>query len=496
MSPDLDRELANCIRALAIDAVEQANSGHPGMPLGMADAALVLFARHLRYAPSDPAWHDRDRFILSNGHGSMLQYALLHLVGYEDVTIEQLRGFRQLGSNTPGHPEYGVTPGIEATTGPLGQGMAAGMGMAMAERRLAAEFGSDLVDHRTWVFAGDGCLMEGVGQEVVSLAGHQELEKLVVVFDDNRITIDGEVSLARSENMIARMRSCGWRALEVDGHDMAAVDAAFAAACKPDGRPVFVALRTVIGYGSPAKAGRAASHGAPLGTEDAANTKKALGWTHDPFVIPDELLARWRGFAERGESERVRWLQRLAASPHQDEFMRRMERRLPPGLDEAAADRCAQLAASPQKMATRKASHVALDFFGTHLPELMGGSADLTDSNMTRLESMQAHTAASPAGSYVYYGVREFAMCAAVNGMFLHSGLIPYAGTFLIFSDYARNAIRLAALMRIGSIFVMTHDSIGLGEDGPTPPADRAAGQPARHSQPAGDASRRCGRDL
>ena len=468
MAAGLDRRLAHCIRALAVDAVEQANSGHPGMPLGMADAALVLFSRYLKYAPSDPLWPDRDRFILSNGHGSMLQYALLYLTGYEDVTIDQIRNFRQLGSNTPGHPEYGLTPGIEVTTGPLGQGLAAGVGMAMAERRLAGEFGCELVDHRTWVFAGDGCLMEGVGQEAVALAGHQELEKLIVVFDDNRITIDGDVALARSEDMIGRMRACGWRAIEVDGHDLAAIDEAFASACNSDGRPVFVALRTVIGYGSPTKAGKAASHGAPLGAEEAVKTKEALGWQHEPFAIPDELLAKWRGFAEPGEQQRLAWLQRLENSSHQDEFKRRMERAFPPGLEEAAAQKCAQLAANPENMATRKASRIALDFFGQHLPELMGGSADLTDSNMTRLATMQAQDAANPTGSYVYYGVREFAMSAAVNGMFLHSGLIPYAGTFLIFSDYARNAIRLAALMQIGSIFVMTHDSIGLGEDGPT----------------------------
>lgn len=468
MSSDIDRRLAHCIRALAIDAVEQANSGHPGMPLGMADAALVLFSRYLKYAPSDPDWHDRDRFILSNGHGSMLQYALLYLAGYKDFTIEQLRDFRQLGSITPGHPEYGITSGIEVTTGPLGQGLGAGVGMAIAERRLASEFGSGLVDHRTWVSVGDGCLMEGVGQEAASLAGHLELEKLIVVFDDNRITIDGDVSLARSEDTAAKMRACGWRVMEADGHDLDAIDEAFAAACNPDGRPVFVSLRTLIGYGSPAKAGKAASHGAPLGTEEAAKTKKVLGWEHEPFVVPDELLAKWRGFAERGEKQRLSWLQRLANSPHQDEFMRRMGRAAPQGMDEAAAEKCVQLAANPQKMATRKASHVALEFFSGYMPELMGGSADLSDSNMTKLESMQAHTVANPSGSYVYYGVREFAMCAAVNGMFLHSGLAPYAGTFLIFSDYARNAIRMAALMKIGSIFVMTHDSIGLGEDGPT----------------------------
>ena len=331
MSVEFDRDLAHCIRALAVDAVEQANSGHPGMPLGMADAALVLFSRYLKYAPSDPHWHDRDRFILSNGHGSMLQYALLYLAGYEGVTIEQLRNFRQLGSNTPGHPEYGLTPGVEMTTGPLGQGLASGVGMAMAERRLAGEFGGDLVDHRTWVFAGDGCLMEGVGQEAVSLAGHLQLAKLIVIFDDNRITIDGDVALARSEDMTAKMRACGWRVMEVDGHDLEAIDKAFAAACIPDGRPVFVALRTVIGYGSPAKAGRAEAHGAPLGAGEAVNTKKVLGWEHEPFVIPDELLGKWRGFAERGEQQRGFWLQRLENAPHQDEFRRRMERELPQG---------------------------------------------------------------------------------------------------------------------------------------------------------------------
>ena len=463
------RELANCVRMLAADAVERANSGHPGMPLGMADAAAVLFTKFLKYDSSAPAWPDRDRFILSNGHGSMLQYALLHLTGYADMDLEQLRQFRQLGSRTPGHPEYGDTPGVEVTTGPLGQGLGAAVGMALAERLLASEYGKDLVDHRTWVFAGDGCLMEGVGQEAVSLAGHLGLGKLIVVFDDNDITIDGATDLSRSEDVCAKVAACGWRVLKADGHDAASIDKAFAAAVEPGEQPVFIDLKTIIGYGAPTKQGTGGVHGAPLGADELAALRQELGWEHEPFVIPPAMLAAWRAAGGRGAKARADWEQRRDAKPEdvRKEFERRLSGALPQGFEEKAHQRCKEMAASPQKIATRKASQIALDFLAAELPELVGGSADLTGSNLTQVQGMEV-CGRSGGGRYVHYGVREFAMAAALNGLALHGGVIPYGGTFLVFSDYARNAMRLAAMMGLRVVYVLTHDSIGLGEDGPT----------------------------
>ena len=463
------RNLANCIRALSADAVERANSGHPGMPMGMADAAAVLFTRHLKFDASAPDWPDRDRFVLSNGHGSLLLYSVLHLAGYADMTMDQLRNFRQLGSITAGHPEHGHAKGIEVTTGPLGQGLACAVGMAAAERQLAAEFGSDIVNHRTWVYAGDGCLMEGVGQEAVSLAGHLGLEKLIVVFDDNDISIDGDIALARSEDVKAKMAACGWRVLVADGHDEGSIDKAYAAAVEANGQPVFLAMKTVIGFGAPNKQGTGGVHGAPLGADELAAAKKQLGWEHPPFEIPDDLLSAWREAGIRGKEEREQWEGRLAQldDGRRAEFERRLAGRLPEGFEAKARRHSAKLVNAPAKIATRKASQLALEFLRGELPELVGGSADLTGSNLTLVDGMTKFSRDAP-GAYFHFGVREFAMCAACNGMALHGGLIPYGGTFLVFSDYARNAIRMAALMNIRVVFVMTHDSIGLGEDGPT----------------------------
>ena len=437
--------------------------------MGMAEAALLLFARHLKYDAAAPSWPDRDRFILSNGHGSMLQYALLYLTGYKKIDLAQLRRYRQLGSRTPGHPEYDLSSGIEATTGPLGQGIAMGVGMALAEARLAAEFSSALVNHRTWIFAGDGCLMEGIGQEAMSLAGHLALGKLIVVFDDNGITIDGATSLARSEDVCAKVAACGWQVSRVDGYDLAAIDAAYAQARQKASQPHMIALRTEIGRGAPSKAGTAAVHGAPLGAVELAAARKRANWSQPPFVVPPKLLAKWRSFGVRGRALRMRWEARLSAAPTKvkAELKRRLRHALPASLTRSAAAFRRRIAATPAGTATRKSSLAALDFYAAQMPELIGGSADLTGSNLTKAVTMTAYTPAKP-NRYIHFGVREFAMAAAVNGMFLHGGLRPYGGTFLVFSDYMRNALRLAALMRIGSIFVLTHDSIGLGEDGPT----------------------------
>lgn len=460
--------LANCIRALSIDAVEAAKSGHPGAPMGMADAATALFRDHLKFDASAPDWPDRDRVVLSNGHASMLLYSLLHLTGYADMTIEELRNFRQLGARTAGHPEYGHAKGIETTTGPLGQGIANAVGMAMAERALGAEFGADLVDHHTYVFLGDGCLQEGIGQEAISLAGHLGLGKLIVLYDDNQITIDGPTSVSFSEDVPGRLRACGWHVLECDGHDVPAVSAAIAEAKRETGKPTLIAMKTTIGFGAPSKAGTASAHGSPLGAEEAAAAKAALGWEAAPFEVPADLAAEWRAIGARGGAVRKDWEARLAASSDRAEFSRRIARELPGGYDAAVAQARAALFAEPQKIATRKASQVALEAFAPALPELIGGSADLTGSNLTRVPAVDSQFSRQEPGRYVGYGVREFGMAAAMNGMNTHGGLIPYGGTFLVFSDYARNAIRLSALMGVGTIYVMTHDSIGLGEDGPT----------------------------
>ena len=462
--------LANCIRALSIDAVNAANSGHPGAPMGMADAAAVLFSKHLKFDAKNPAWPDRDRFVLSNGHASMLLYSLLYLTGYDDMTIEQIRNFRQWGAITAGHPEYGHAKGIETTTGPLGQGLATAVGMALAERRLATEFGEDLVDHRTYVFLGDGCLQEGIGQEAASLAGHLGLGKLIVLYDDNAITIDGPTSVSFSENIPARFEAMGWHVQSCDGHDGRALDAAITAAKGETARPSLIAMKTVIGFGSPNKAGSYAVHGSPLGKDEAALTKEAIGWTHDPFAIPEELLNQWRVMGTRGAKDRRVWEARLAARPAETraEFTRRLSGALPDAYEPALKVARDALFAQPKKAATRKASQMALETLAAALPEMIGGSADLTGSNLTRVPAVDSQYTREAPGRYVGYGVREFGMAAAMNGINLHGGFIAYGGTFLVFSDYARNAIRLSALMGVGTIYVMTHDSIGLGEDGPT----------------------------
>ncbi len=462
--------LANCIRALSIDAVNAANSGHPGAPMGMADAAAVLFSKHLKFDAKNPDWPDRDRFVLSNGHASMLLYSVLHLTGYEDMTLDQIKNFRQWGAITAGHPEYGHAKGIETTTGPLGQGIATAVGMALAERRLAAEFGDDLVDHHTYVMLGDGCLQEGIGQEAASLAGHLGLGKMIVLYDDNDITIDGPTSVSFSENIPARFEAMGWHVQSCDGHDGAALDRAITAAKAEAAKPSLIAMKTVIGFGSPNKAGSYSVHGSPLGKDEAALTREAIGWAHDAFVIPDDLAGQWRDIGSRGAKDRQAWEARLAAKAAdvQGEFNRRLSGDLPAAYDAAVKAARDALFAEPKKAATRKASQMALEPLTAALPEMIGGSADLTGSNLTRVKAVDSQYTREAPGRYIGYGVREFGMSAAMNGINLHGGFIAYGGTFLVFSDYARNAIRLSALMGVGTIYVMTHDSIGLGEDGPT----------------------------
>ncbi|MDX2235255.1 MAG: transketolase [Hyphomonadaceae bacterium] len=461
------KHMANAVRALAMDAVEQARSGHPGMPMGMADAATVLFARHMTFDPATPDWPDRDRFVLSAGHGSMLLYALLHLTGYADVTLDELKRFRQLGSRTPGHPEYGHTSGVETTTGPLGQGLANAVGMAMAERMLWARFGGDLVDHYTYVIAGDGCLMEGVSQEAIALAGRHRLEKLIVLWDDNSISIDGAVSLSDQTDQRARFEAAGWRTLACDGHDPEAVDRALTEARQAD-RPVLIAVKTTIGYGAPKKAGTKSAHGEPLGAEELAAAKAAIGWPHGAFDIPEDVRAAWRAVGAKGAAASAAWAQRLEASPHRRAFTDALAFEPPAAARAALAAHAAKMAAEKPVIATRAASGFALDALFPAWPELVGGSADLTGSNNTLVKGTEAFLPETPAGRYVYWGVREHGMASAMNGMALHGGVTPYAGTFLVFSDYARPAIRLAALMEQRVIHVLTHDSIGLGEDGPT----------------------------
>ena len=459
------QQMANAIRALAMDAVEAANSGHPGMPMGMADVATTLFSKYLKFDPQAPKWHDRDRFVLSAGHGSMLIYALLYLTGYEAPSIDDIRNFRQLGSRCAGHPENFELPGVECTTGPLGQGLAMAVGMAIAERHLNANFGNDLVDHRTWVIAGDGCLMEGINHEAVGLAGHLGLGRMIVLWDDNRITIDGAVSLSSSEDIPARYRASGWHVEACDGHDPAeiarAIDAALA-----DPRPSLVACRTIIAKGAPNKQGTSATHGAALGAAEVAAARTELGWTAEPFVVPEPILEAWRATGKRGAQARTAWEARLAAAALGGELNRRMagdatpDGWLRPYLD--------NLMAAPQNIATRKASELALGAINDAIPETLGGSADLTGSNNTKTSATAPLSKNDYSGRYIYYGIREFGMAAAMNGMALHGGIIPYGGTFLVFADYCRNAIRMSALQRVRTVYVMTHDSIGLGEDGPT----------------------------
>ena len=460
-------DLANAIRSLAMDAVEKANSGHPGLPMGCADIATVLFTKVMKFDPADSKWPDRDRFVLSAGHGSMLLYSSLYLLGYEDITIDQIKNFRQLGSKTAGHPEYGHAQGIETTTGPLGQGVGNAVGMAIAEAKLAAEFGSDIVDHHTWCLAGDGCLMEGISQEAIALAGHLKLNKLTLIWDNNSITIDGAVSNSDSTDQLARFAASGWNTVAIDGHDQAAIEKALLDAKDAD-RPTLIAAKTTIGFGAPKKAGTEKAHGAPLGAEELAGAKAALGITYPAFEIPAETLEAWRAAGTRSQNVRGEWQSRLAASANKAEFDRRMSGVLPSDFKAAMAAHIKKLTEDKPKVASRKASQMALEVITKVVPEALAGSADLTHSNLTNTPDTKPFTATDRSGRYMMYGIREHGMAAAMNGIALHGGLIPYGGTFMVFTDYARPAIRLSALMGVRVIYVMTHDSIGLGEDGPT----------------------------
>ncbi|WP_068081550.1 transketolase [Novosphingobium rosa] len=468
-APQLDnarlQAMANAIRVLSMDAVQAANSGHPGMPMGMADVATVLFSRFLKFDPAAPRWADRDRFILSAGHGSMLIYSLLHLTGYEQPTMDDISKFRQLHSVCAGHPENFELPGVECTTGPLGQGLAMAVGFATAERHLNATFGDDLVDHNTFVIAGDGCLMEGINHEAIGLAGHLKLGRLNVLWDDNRITIDGDTSVSTSEDIPARYRATGWHVVECDGHDFDDIARAISEAIA-DPRPSLIACRTIIGKGAPNKQGGHNVHGSPLGDAEIAAARAELGWTLPPFELPADILADWRSLAGKGAAAHAAWSARLAADAQGQEFSRRMAGELP-SLEEAEATFAGWLDGN-QKVATRKASELALEVLAPLVPELVGGSADLTGSNLTKVKATTPLTSDDYSGRYVYYGIREFGMAAAMNGMALHGGIIPYGGTFLVFSDYCRNAIRMSALQRARVVYVLTHDSIGQGEDGPT----------------------------
>ncbi|MDB5530022.1 MAG: tkt [Devosia sp.] len=460
-------DLANAIRSLSMDAVEKANSGHPGLPMGCADIATVLFTKVMKFDPTDSKWPDRDRFVLSAGHGSMLLYSSLYLLGYEDMTIEQIKNFRQLGSKTAGHPEYHFAQGIETTTGPLGQGIGNAVGMAVAEAKLAAEFGSDIVDHHTWCLVGDGCLMEGISQEAIALAGHLKLHKLVVIWDNNSITIDGAVSNADSTDQVARFKACQWNVIEIDGHDQAAIEAALLDAKKSD-KPTMIAAKTIIGFGAPKKQGTEKVHGAALGAEELAGAKAALGITYPAFEIPAEILNPWRAAGTRSQNIRGEWQSRLAANENKAEFERRMAGILPSGFADAMAAHIKKLTVDQPKVASRKASQMALEVITKAIPEVQAGSADLTHSNLTNTPDTKPFQPDNYSGRYMMYGIREHVMAAAMNGIALHGGLIPYGGTFMCFTDYARPAIRLSAIMGQRVIYVMTHDSIGLGEDGPT----------------------------
>ncbi|MFP1645713.1 transketolase [Pontitalea aquivivens] len=461
--------LAAAIRALAMDAVQAANSGHPGMPMGMADVATVLFRNHLKFDASAPNWADRDRFVLSAGHGSMLLYALLHLTGYRQTTLDEVRNFRQWGARTAGHPEYGHLEGVETTTGPLGQGIATAVGMAIAEQSLQARFGKKIVDHRTWVIAGDGCLMEGISQEAIGLAGMQQLSNLIVLWDNNDITIDGRVSIADRTDQRARFAASGWTVLSCDGHDPADIDRALTAARAARG-PVLVDCKTIIGFGAPTKADSYSVHGSPLGDSELAATKEIYGWSHGPFVIPADIKAEWEKIGARGAAARAEWETRLAALPagKRAEFERQMAGEAPKKLAGAIrAFKKAQSEAAP-KVATRKASEMVLAAINPVVPETVGGSADLTGSNLTKTADLGVFGPDNRKGRYIHYGIREHGMAAAMNGLWLHGGARPYGGTFFCFTDYARGAMRLSALMGVPAVYVMTHDSIGLGEDGPT----------------------------
>jgi len=474
--PTTTWRMAKAIRALAIDAVEAANSGHPGMPMGMADVATVLWTRFLKYDAADPHWPDRDRFVLSAGHGSMLLYALLYLTGFEGMTLEYIKHFRQLHSPAAGHPEYGEAPGIETTTGPLGQGIATAVGMALAERMLAARFGKSLVDHRTWVICSDGDLMEGVSHEAIGIAGHLRLEKLTFLWDNNHVSIDGDTALSRTEDTLKRFAAEGWATKAVDGDDAAQIAAALSFAVRSR-KPTLIACRTIIGLGAPTKAGTAAVHGSALGAKEAAGAREALGWHEPPFTIPDELLERWRAAGTRGAAARRAWLERLAPHTMRPDFERATAGRLPENWHEAVAALKQDIAETKPKLATRAASQKALEVLVPATPELVGGAADLTPSTLTFVKSMGTVSPGNYAGRYIHYGIREHGMCAAANGMAVHGGLIPYTGTFFVFTDYMKPAIRIGCIMRQRVIHVLTHDSIGLGEDGPThQPVEQLAG--------------------
>ncbi|MFZ9022874.1 MAG: transketolase [Litorivicinaceae bacterium] len=461
------QRMADAIRFLAMDGVQAANSGHPGMPMGMADAAVALFADHIHVDPTCPTWPDRDRFILSAGHGSMLHYALNHLLGYKDMDAGQLKQFRQLGARTAGHPEYGHADGIETTTGPLGQGITTAVGMALAERRLASQFGRALVDHYTYVMAGDGCLMEGISHEAIDMAGHLKLGRLIVLWDDNDISIDGNTDIATSTNQLARFKAAGWQVTRVDGHDSDAVSAAIDVA-KKSRKPSLIACKTVIGFGAPTLAGSHKTHGAPLGDDEIQATRTALGWDHPPFEIPSDIRSLWQEIATRGLDMRTHWQSRLDSSVKKSRFERAMSGELPKALATRMRRYKKQLKAELPKVASRQASQMALEVINAAVPTMVGGSADLTGSNLTKTSQMRSITPGNYRGNYVHYGIREHAMGAVMNGMALHGGMIPYGGTFLVFSDYMRGSMRLSALMKQRVIYVLTHDSIGLGEDGPT----------------------------
>lgn len=463
-------KMANAIRALAMDAVEKAKSGHPGLPMGAADIATVLFTQFLKYDAAEPNWPDRDRFILSAGHGSMLLYALLYLTGNKEMTLDQIKNFRQLNSKTPGHPENFITSGVETTTGPLGQGIATAVGFALAEQLLAAEFGSDTVDHYTYVLCSDGDLMEGISHEAIALAGHLKLNKLIFLYDDNGITIDGPITLTDNVDQVARFKAHGWNAKQIDGHDPKAIASAIRRAQKSD-RPSLIACKTIIGFGAPQKAGTSKAHGEPLGADELAATKKALDWNYGPFEVPDDVLAAWRKAGKKGSAARKNWRKRFEALPQAQraEFQRRViDRKLPADLDAVIGKLKDKLAAEPQTVATRKASELALDVLVPAVPELLLGSADLTPSNNTRTKGLKEIQPGQYDGRYIHYGIRELGMAAAMNGLALHGGFRPAGGTFLCFTDYARPAMRISALAHIPVIYIMTHDSIGLGEDGPT----------------------------
>ena len=468
-APVSHADMANAIRALSMDAIQKVNSGHPGLPLGAADVATVLFTRFLKFDPRHPDWPDRDRFVLSGGHGSMLLYALGYLTGYADMTLDEIKRFRRLGGKTPGHPEYDVSVGVESTTGPLGQGIANAVGMALAERMLAERFGCDLVDHYVYALAGDGCLMEGISHEAAAFAGHHRLGKLIVLFDDNGITIDGPTSLVTSEDLGARFRACGWHFVGVDGHDPDAVAAAIGEA-KAAPEPSLIACRTIIGYGAPTKAGKAVAHGMPLGEDEIAGVREALGWPHPPFEVPEPILSAWRDCGRRGSAEYDAWTQCLASVDGgvREEFQRWLDGGLPTGWEEALAARKKELCAARETEPTRLSSKKVVEALVPAIPNLIGGSADITPSNLSRPDGVEAISPGKPAGRYIHFGVREHAMAGITNGLSLHGGFVPYCATFRVFSDYCRPSIRLSAMMHQRVIYLLTHDTITMGPDGPT----------------------------